>query len=55
MRERLRIIGGSIAIHSLHMEGTEILAEAPTVSVTGEIHPRKTEQNPAKRAIGEVP
>ncbi len=52
MRERLRLIGGSITIRSLHMEGTEILADAPTVLITGEIHPEKTEQNPAKRTIG---
>ena len=54
MRERLRLIGGSLAIRSLHMESTKILAEAPTVCITGEIHPRKTGQKTAKGMIGEV-
>jgi PAS domain S-box-containing protein len=34
MRERLRIMGGSIAIRSRPMEGTEIQAEAPLPKVT---------------------
>ena len=36
MRERLRLIGGSLAIRSFHMEGTKIQAEAPTVCITGD-------------------
>jgi signal transduction histidine kinase len=55
MRERLRIIGGSITIRSLHMEGTEILAEAPTVFPTPEIHARRTKLKAAKRTIRKVP
>ena len=33
MRERLRLFGGSLALHSRHMEGTEILAEVPLAQV----------------------
>lgn len=54
MRERLRLIGGSIAIHSVHMEGTEIVAEAPAVPASAEIHPRETEQNATELTIGET-
>jgi len=54
MRERLRLIGGSLAIRSLHMEGTEILAEAPAGSATGETRSRKTEQHTTGRTIGEM-
>jgi signal transduction histidine kinase len=54
MRERLRLIGGSLAIRSFHMEGTEILAEAPAVSDSDEIHRRKSEQNASEWTIGEM-
>ena len=54
MRERLRLIGGSIAIHSVHMEGTEIVAEAPAVSPSAEIHPREIEQNATDLIIAEI-
>ena len=33
MRERLRLLGGSLALHSRHMEGTEILVEVPLAQV----------------------
>ena len=33
MRERLRLLGGSVALHSRHMEGTEILVEVPLAQV----------------------
>ena len=33
MRERLRLLDGSLALHSRHMEGTEILAEVPLAQV----------------------
>ena len=54
MRERLRLIGGSIAIHSVHMEGTEIVVEAPGVSPSAEIHPRNSEHHATERTIGEM-
>jgi signal transduction histidine kinase/ABC-type uncharacterized transport system substrate-binding protein len=54
MRERLRLIGGSIAIHSVHMEGTEIVVEAPGVSPSAENHPRNSERHATERAIGEM-
>jgi PAS domain S-box-containing protein len=33
MRERLRLLRGSLALHSRHMEGTEILVEVPLAQV----------------------
>ena len=33
MRERLRLLGGSLALHSRHMEGTEILVEVPLAQI----------------------
>ena len=36
MRERLRLSGGSLALHSRHMEGTEIVAEVPLPQTTAQ-------------------
>ena len=42
MRERLRLLGGSLALHSRHMEGTEIVAEVPLPQATAQRPPPAT-------------
>src|SRR5271169_4814129 len=42
MRERLRLVGGRLSVHSARARGTEILAEVPVSVSADEPHARKT-------------
>jgi signal transduction histidine kinase len=42
MRERLRLVGGRLSVHSAPARGTEILAEVPLSVSADEAHARTT-------------